>query len=139
MTEPNQAKLEVLKLIAEENFAHARDHEMLRAQVTSTLVAAAFVAIGLAIDKNVTGQVLTFVGVGAIVIGLLNVIVVAVHNNRFDRHVSIARIARGQIDSVEVDTNIPKLLNLSYLWMLVACLPIFAGIGLLLVKYPVSA
>jgi len=128
---PNDEKAALL-LTAEENYAHARDHENLRAQVTATLVAAAFILVGLAIDKGAVGSKLIYVSVLSILIGTLNVVVVAIHNNRFERHVSIARAAKRKISTVEVGTDVKKLLSLSLAWIVVACLPIIAGIGLLL-------
>ncbi len=126
-------ELQVLMLAAEENYAHARDHENLRAQVTATLVAAAFVLIGLAIDKVLVGPKLVFVAGSAILIGLLNLMIVRIHNNRFDRHVSIARNARQRIAEVNIESDVPKKMSLSRAWQVVASLPIGAGIGLFLV------
>lgn len=130
MTDRPQAELEALIIIAEENYAHARDHEHLRAQVTSTLVGAAFILIGLGISKDGAGKV-TFVAIFSILIGLLNVMLVFIHNNRFDRHVSIARNARRMIATVEAGTDLPRRLSLSTAWLMVASLPVFAGVVLL--------
>lgn len=137
--ERKQETIAVLTLIAEENYAHARDHEQLRAQVTSMLVGAAFVSISVAIDKAWNDSRLLYVAIAVILIGLLNVVVVVVHNNRFDRHVSVARIARTQISSVAIDSPIPKLLSLAALWVIVASLPIIAGCALLFMKFCTSA
>lgn len=134
MSHQPETDLQALVLIAEENYAHARDHEHLRAQVTSTLVAAAFVLIGLAIGSNLHGAKLVYVAVLSISIGLLNVVLVLIHNNRFDRHVSIARDARRRISSVEAEASVSKLFSLSAAWLLVACLPVLAGVGLYFVK-----
>jgi len=134
MMEKLEGKLEALILTVEENYAHARDHEHLRAQVTAILVAAAFVLIGLTIDTQLSGIRITYVAVMAILIGVLNVIVVLIHNNRFNRHVAIARYAKQQIATVEVDTDVPKFLSLAIAWVVVASLPIVAGIGLLFIS-----
>ena len=134
MSHQPETDLQALVLIAEENYAHARDHEHLRAQVTSTLVAAAFVLIGLAIGSNLHGAKLVYVAVLSISIGLLNVVLVLIHNNRFDRHVSIARDARRRISSVEAEASVSKLFSLSAEWRLEACLPVLAGVGLYFVK-----
>jgi hypothetical protein len=133
MSDSEARELQVLMLAAEENYAHARDHESLRAQVTATLVAAAFVLIGLAIDKGVVGPKLVFVAGSAVLIGILNLMIVRIHNNRFDFHVSIARNARQRIAEVKIESDIPKKMSLSAAWQVVAALPIAAGIGLLLV------
>jgi hypothetical protein len=69
MSDSEARELQVFMLAAEENYAHARDHESLRAQVTATLVAAAFVLIGLAIDKGVVGPKLVFVTGSAVLSG----------------------------------------------------------------------
>jgi hypothetical protein len=129
-----ERELDALRLTAEENYAHARDHESLRAQVTSMLVAAAFVLIGLAID-NVEGVKRYYVAALVILIGVLNLLVIYIHDNRFDRHVSIARNAKSKISRVEVVADVPKKLSLSAAWQLVASLPIAAGIGLLFVAW----
>ena len=131
-----EARLQALILIAEENYAHARDHENLRAQVTATLVAASFVLIGLTLDKDLTqltGLRLTYVGLFSVLIGVLNVVLVLIHNNRFERHVSIARDARRKIYNVEAVTTIPKFLSLSRAWLTVASLPAWAGAALVIV------
>ena len=129
-----EARLQALILIAEENYAHARDHENLRAQVTATLVAASFVLIGLTLDKELTGLRLTYVGLFSVLIGVLNVVLVLIHNNRFERHVSIARDARRKIYNVEAVTTIPKFLSLSRAWLTVASLPAWAGAALVIVQ-----
>jgi len=131
MAERSEGELEALLLTAEENYAHARDHEHLRAQVTATLVAAAFVLVGLALDKGVVGAKLVYVAVLAILIGVLNILVVVIHNNRFERHVSIARNAKRKVTTLEVGTDIPKRFSLSATWLVVASLPAVAGVGLL--------
>ena len=133
MSNQTDVDREVLILIAEENYAHARDHEHLRAQVTAILVAAAFVLIGLAIGKDLDRRELRYVAALSILIGLLNVVLVVIHNNRFDLHVSIARDARHRISAVEAETKISKRFSLSAAWQLVASLPVLAGLGLLLV------
>lgn len=135
MTAKADGRLEALVLTAEENYAHARDHEYLRAQVTAILVAASFVLIGLALDKGIGGAKLIYVAIIAILIGVLNVFVVVIHNNRFDRHVSIARNAKEQIANVTVGTDVSKYLSLSTAWLLVASLPIFSGLGLFVLAY----
>ncbi len=128
-------KLEALKIVAEENYAHARDHEQLRAQVTALLVAAAFVLIGLAIDKATDPLTSRSVAGMALMIGILNVLVVVIHNNRFDRHVEIARHARREIYPLDdFNPKRGKLLSLSTAWIAVATLPIVGGFVLLVLR-----
>ena len=79
-----------LLLTAEENYGH----EHLRAQVTSILVAASFVLIGLALDKGAQVNRLYFAAVAAIALSILNTMVVVAHTYRFQRHVEIARSVR---------------------------------------------
>ena len=120
-------------LTAEENYAHARDHEHLRGQITAILVAAAFILIGLAVDKGSDRSTLIYVGISAVSIGALNVYLVLIHNNRFAMHVDIARNAKSKI--AQLEEYIPKIrkrFSLGGAWCLVACLPIFAGVGLTL-------
>jgi hypothetical protein len=52
MNANSSSRESVLLAVAQENYEHARDHENLRAQVTATLVAAAFVLIGLSLDRE---------------------------------------------------------------------------------------
>lgn len=129
-----ERRLKAQEITAIENYAHARDHESLRAQVTAILVAAAFVLIGLALDK-LSGTRLIYVSVAAIVIGSLNIWLVILHNNRFDRHVAIAREAKSQISVVEAGTNLRKFGNLGASWLLVAALPVMAGLALLILSW----
>jgi hypothetical protein len=130
MPSPNTPEFHALLLTAEENYAHARDHEMLRAQITTILVSAAFVLIGLGLDK-LEGTKLVFIALVVILIGALNLWIVCIHNNRFDRHVSIAREAKKQIADVTVQAGVAKRHSLALAWSLVACLPIIAGVTLL--------
>jgi hypothetical protein len=127
-------KREVLRLIAEENYAHARDHEQLRAQLTSTLVAAAFVLIGLVVGNQVHGPASIYASALVMLLGLLNIALVVIHNNRFDMHVSIARTARAQLHDVEIASGVQKRWSLSVAWLIVASFPVFAGIGLLFIN-----
>ena len=133
----NESEIQALIITAEENYAHARDHEHLRAQVTAILVSAAFVLIGLAIDK-LEGLILYFVSALAIVIGLLNIRLIKLHTNRFDRHVDIARQAKAKLEGQSAVTNITpsieKIGSLENTWLLVATLPVIAGITLVLLK-----
>jgi positive regulator of sigma E activity len=124
---------QVLVLTAEENYAHARDHEHLRAEVTAILVAAAFVLLGLALDKDLQGATLVYVSALVVIIGVLNVMLVVIHNNRFEWHVSIARAAKDQLGSVDAVSTVTKKLNLAAAWLVVASLPIVAGVWFLLI------
>jgi hypothetical protein len=133
MDHKTTGETEVLLLTAEENYAHARDHEHLRAQVTSTLVAAAFVLVGLALNANLSPAKLAYVAAMTLLIGILNVVVVIIHDNRAERHISIARCAKHQIANVTAEGKVRKLMNLSLVWRLIAGLPIIAAVGLLLV------
>jgi hypothetical protein len=63
-------KDEVLIQYMNEHYAHARDHEALRGQITSILCAAAFVLIGLVLEKEVPGRVLVAVGIVTIILGI---------------------------------------------------------------------
>jgi hypothetical protein len=135
MEEKTNAEMQVLALLAEEHYAHARDHEHLRAEVTTILVAAAFVLIGLAVDKSACGARLYYVALLSVLIGVLNLCVAAVHESRFKRHVKAAREARSQIAIVDIRLEEDKFLDLGIAWLFVAALPIFAGPGLVLVAY----
>lgn len=120
-----------LLLTAEENYAHARDHEHLRAQVTSILVAASFVLIGLALDNGAQANRLYFAAVAAIALSFLNIMVVVAHTNRFQRHVEIARSAKRQLQHhVVADATTPKMYSLSTLWVAIAASPGIAGLAL---------
>ena len=90
--------------------------------------------IGLAMGKDVTELRLTYASILVVVIGLLNVVLVVIHNNRFDMHVSIARAARQKLSDVEVSSQIQKRWSLSTAWLIVASLPILAGVGLYFLK-----
>ena len=129
----NEAKkIQAWAITAEENYSHARDHEHLRAQITAILVAAAFVLIGLAIDKQSANSTLVYIAISAIAIGIINVHLVRIHNNRFDRHVEIARNAKSQIATLkEYKPTLEKKFSLSAAWIIVASLPIIAGTGLI--------
>lgn len=124
---------QVLILIAEENYAHARDHEHLRAQITSILVAGSFVLIGLLGQDNIDQHLKIAGCVICIIMGVLNFLIVLMHNNRFERHVDIARQARKQISDVKIETQIQKIGSLDKTWLAVACLPAFFGIYFLLI------
>ena len=69
--DPN-AMLQLLTLTAEENYAHARDHEYLRAQITSILVAASFLLIGPVLGKDFSHHQLIFVILIVFVVSALN-------------------------------------------------------------------
>lgn len=133
MTEMSDRELAALQMIAEENYAHARDHENLRAQVTAILVAAAFVLVGLALDKGAIGVKLIFAAIFAILIGVLNIVLVFIHNNRFDMHVSVAENARKKIADLHAPREVKKKWSLYKAWLVVASLPILAGLGLLII------
>lgn len=135
------ASLQNLTITAEENYAHARDHEHLRAQITAILVAASFVLVGLAIDKEPGSSAVTFMIIAVAVLSLTNVSLVFMHNNRFERHVDIARQAKDEILKLDGSTA-PAELTFSFeperkkwgalaiTWVFVAALPILACIGL---------
>jgi hypothetical protein len=135
MSDKIASQLQAHALTAEENYAHARDHENLRAQVTSTLVAASFVVIGLALDKSADDKRLYFVAIVTILLSTLNVLVVLAHNNRFDRHVDIARLAKEKLGESDFDSPKGKLFSLSGLWIVVAASPGFAGIAIAICTY----
>lgn len=129
-------KIQAWIITAEENYAHARDHEHLRAQITAILVAAAFVLIGFAIDKKSTNSTLVYVGIFSILIGVLNVYLVRIHNNRFNRHVEIARNAKSKIAVLDdFEPMLEKKYSLSNAWVIVASLPIIAGLGLIVLIF----
>ena len=149
MTKLSDAQVQALVLTAEENYAHARDHENLRAQVTSMLVAAGFVLIGLSLDKSVTGPKLQFAAVLSVVLSIVNVILVVIHGNRFDLHVQRARNAKARLLLVKSEEpeskpddagpaekkskGVEKKGSLSFWWTFVACLPGIGGLFLLLI------
>jgi hypothetical protein len=81
---------EILVEYMNEHYAHARDHESLRAQITSILCAAAFVLIGLSIDKNADSRVMIGVGIVAMALAALNYRLNEIHKGRFDAHVGVA-------------------------------------------------
>lgn len=127
------SKTQALTILAEENYAHARDHEHLRGQVTSILVAASFVLIGTSI-RDLSGPAAIVVAFLSISIGVLNIWVVLIHNNRFDNHVESARDARSQISDVGTTTKSEKLGSLSGVWLCIAGLPVLGGLGILLLQ-----
>lgn len=123
---------QALNLIAQENYAHARDHEHLRAQITSILVAGSFVLLGLLGQDNIN-QYLKITGCfDCILLGVLNFLIVLMHNNRFERHVDIARQARNQISEVKIDTKIQKFGSLNVTWFIVASIPTLLGLVFLI-------
>ena len=149
MTDNRKGLQTVLGLYAEEHYAHARDHEYLRAEITAILAAAAFVVIGFA--TNLTGELRSVAAVLAIVISLLNTWLIWLHNNRFDMHVSIAQQARWRMtmlalgedwkgrkrqseDPCEISPEAGKKKqgNLGFSWMAVSLLPSVAGAYLLI-------
>lgn len=135
----SEARQQALLLTAEENYAHARDHEHLRAQITSILVGASFVLLGLAVSGQIKPHAILFSSAISILIGILNVWLVILHNNRFDRHVDIARKAKHLLtgdESLNLDSKIHKRGSISTTWTLVASLPILGGLclGLLLLN-----
>lgn len=133
---PDDNKIHAWTITAEENYAHARDHEHLRAQITAILVAAAFVLIGLTIDKDVSSSTCVYVALFSILIGSLNIYLVKIHNNRFDRHVEIARNAKSKIADLEhFEPHTKKTYSLGNAWIIVASLPIGAGLGLFILKF----
>lgn len=124
---------QALNLIAQENYAHARDHEHLRAQITSILVAGSFVLTGLLGQDNIDLHLKVAGCIICILMGVLNFLIVLMHNNRFERHVDIARQARNQISEVKIETKIPKFGSLNTTWLVVASLPAFSGLAFLII------
>ena len=98
--DPEDNKIHAWTITAEENYAHARDREHLRAQITAILVAAAFVLIGLTLDKDGSSSTCVYVAFSAMLIGSLNIYLVKIHNNRLERHVEIARNAKSKISDL---------------------------------------
>lgn len=125
-------EIQALTLTAEENYAHARDHEHLRAQITSILVAASFVLTGLSLDKDVLEINKYFAAALNVAIGILNIHLITIHSNRFDLHVDVARQAKKILDSngktKGIRPTIEKRGNLKAAWILVASLPIIIGV-----------
>ncbi len=127
--------LQYLTTITEEHYAHARDHEHLRAQITSILVAATFLLIGFAIEANVGSKAKVFISAAATVLSVINVLVVLMHNNRFKRHVDMGDDGMAKIlglvegdDSVSLpETDRKKRGSLAATWVVVAALPMIAG------------
>jgi Tryptophan-associated transmembrane protein (Trp_oprn_chp) len=131
---------EVLIEYMNEHYAHARDHEALRAQITSILCAAAFVLIGLAISKDApAGWVRAVVGIVVIALGGMNIWINWLHNNRFDAHVAAAdKILedlgnKDQINAARSKFKQIKKGSLSATWYSVPILVCVAGV--LLVFY----
>ena len=121
-------KIQVLNLIAEENYAHARDHEHLRAQITSILLAGCFVLIGL-LGQDSIDQYLKITGfIICTLMGVLNFLIVLMHNNRIERHIDVARQARNQISEVIIETKISKFGSLNQTWLVVALIPSLSGL-----------
>ncbi len=126
--------IQILLLIAEENYAHARDHEHLRAQITSILVAGSFVLLGLLGQDNIEPQLKVAGCIGCILMGVLNFLIVLMHNNRFERHVDIARQARNQVSEIRIETKITKFGSLASAWLVVASIPSLLGLILLILE-----
>lgn len=85
---------QALLAYAEENYAHARDHEHLRAQVTSILSAGSTVLFGFGLERlGTSSQTALLTGAVVAVLGLLNLRLNFLHNNRFEAHVAAANAA----------------------------------------------
>ena len=121
---------QALVITADENYAHARDHEHLRAQVTSILVAASFVLVGLALD-NLTAEKLIYMSCILILLGILNILLVFTHTNRFKMHVDVARQAKSRLAEVSITSGVSKKFSLTALWYVLASTPVVSGLGLL--------
>jgi hypothetical protein len=89
---------EVLLAYMNEHYAHARDHEDLRGQITSILCAAAFVLIGFAGTGTGKPVVLLAAGLIAAALGLLNLQLNGLHESRFDSHTRVARAIRDDFE-----------------------------------------
>lgn len=124
---------QALVITADENYAHARDHEHLRAQVTSILVAACFVLVGFALDK-MTAENQIYMSCILILLGILNILLVFTHTNRFKMHVDIARQAKARLAEVSITSNVSKKISLTALWYILASTPIVSGLGLLAMR-----
>lgn len=94
--------MSILALYAEENYAHGRDHEHLRAQVTAILTAAGFVTVGLALGQDAAMAAREYTMVAATALSALNLWLIALHTNRFDWHVAKAREARRRMTLIAV-------------------------------------
>ncbi|MEM7130451.1 MAG: hypothetical protein AAF702_29265 [Chloroflexota bacterium] len=144
------AMLQLLTLTAEENYAHARDHEHLRAQITSILVAAGFILIALTFDKNLSITQLLFIVLIVFVVSAVNLRLVQLHTNRFKMHVAVADQAQEKIAEMVVGydaSNCEELLStirnrpilkqgsLASTWAWVAMLPFIAVILLGVISF----
>ncbi|WP_461427938.1 hypothetical protein [Gymnodinialimonas sp.] len=101
---------ELLLASANEHFAHGRDHEHLRGQITAIISGAAGVLLGLALDEgNRTDLFLptcadrdpdfSIVYVSAIALCLLNVRLIALHNRLFDAHTRTANFIMRRLEN----------------------------------------
>lgn len=79
-----------------EHYAHAPDHEHLRSQITSVLCASAFVVIGISLEK-LAGIRLGVAGIIVLSMGVLNLILNDLHNNRAEAHIKTARSVRDHL------------------------------------------
>lgn len=85
-------KIQMLLAYANEHYAHARDHEHLRSQVTAILSAASMVLVGLGLEKlDASSPQIAVIGLIVIGLGALNLRLNFLHKNRFDAHVAAAR------------------------------------------------
>ncbi|MBO9408816.1 hypothetical protein J7399_15375 [Shimia sp. R9_1] len=87
-------RTEALLAYANEHYAHARDHEHLRSQVTAILSAGSIVLLSVAIDKFRTDSLLTIIAsIMVVLLGALNLRLNILHSNRFRAHVNAAQKA----------------------------------------------
>lgn len=113
---------QALNSIAQENYAHARDHEHLSKRITSILVAGSFVLLGLLGQDNINQHLKITGCFVCILLGVLNFLIVLMHNNRFEWQ------ARNQISEVKIDTKIQKFGSLNVSWLIVASIPTLLGL-----------
>ena len=99
-TEKQHLWIPYLTTYAQEHYAHARDHEHLRAQITTILVAGAFVFIGLGVEKDLEWWKILL---PVFVLTMVNWRVVSMHNNRFKRHVEMGHYAMKQMRILSKD------------------------------------
>jgi hypothetical protein len=127
-----------------EHYAHARAHEVLRAQVVGFLTAAAIAVTGWAITQASDNPITIFsLGLGVVAIGVLSMRLTYLHTNRFDAHLNAARKIRGDLaqrltrtpGSVSIDDARKAFADkkrgeLSRTWYVVSAMIAVSGIAL---------
>jgi hypothetical protein len=96
---------EVLIEYMNEHYAHGRDHEHLRSEITTILCAAAFLLIGLVLEKSNNGIIIGAVGAAVFVLGMLNFAINRIHQNRFRAHVAVAAAILSDFEDRLWDTS----------------------------------